>query len=55
MADKKELLKAGGATAAGAAAGGVAAAPIVAAGAVIGLAGYGIYRLFGGGKKESKK
>ena len=37
MADKKELTKAGGATAS----------------AVLALAGYGILRLFGGGKKSS--
>jgi len=30
----------------------IGAAPIVAAGAVVGLAGYGIYRLLGGGSKK---
>ena len=74
MADKSELIKAGGATAAVAAAGGITAvsiggnglavggsavsigaAPIVAVGAIVGLAGYGVYRLFGGGKKKEDK
>lgn len=34
---------------------GIGAAPVTAAGTVVGLAGYGLYKAFGGGSSKKKK